>query len=467
MVVNFLLGGGVRVAVSGRRCARCGGALSSYNTESLCSPCARGGQAALLVVPARVWESPQVREALADWDVGRLMRLLREMLQLSQSEIATRTGLSPSMLSYVEAGARRVSRIDQIMDVYDALDVPHHLLPTPRRRQRDTPRTGSAPQPSKAADVTPRNEVEQLSPGSVDPGLIFHWKELLQILSASHNSFGPHRIHTAATRELSVIRDHRLRADASIRRNLLTVEALWCEFASWTAENLGAEDAATHWLEHSLDLARVAGDHALEAYVLMRQSQHAAEHGHADNARDLAARACAITVASERDRALSALRLAHGHALSGDARACERALEEAHELVQRADEQGADDDPRTIGRHCLPAYLSANGGQCLLILGKAPEAAELLQQALATWPTHLRQDAQMARAWLAVAYAVDDRLPEATAEGTEVLNSIAAGGSVRVLRALRSLDRALPKGTRSPKEVADFRTALALTNPRI
>jgi transcriptional regulator with XRE-family HTH domain len=301
----------------------------------------------------------------------------------------------------------------------------------------------------------------------VDPGLIPHWSGLLRILSVSHNAFGPHRIHGTVTREMGVIRDHRLRADAPVRKGLLRVEACWAEFASWTAENLGSGEDAAFWLGHSLDLARQAGDAPMQAYVLMRQAQRAAERRDAQGARDLAAGARAIETASERDRALSAVRLAHGHALAGDSRLCSKALQAAHQLVEHAEDCGANDDPATIGHHCIPAYVQAHEAYCLLLLGRPAEATPRLREALVSWPTDFRQDAQLARAWLALAYAADGRLAEAAAEGTSVLASTATGGSARVLRALQTLDRRLATGTGSPTEVTQFRSALALTAPKM
>ena len=293
MVVNFLLGGGVRVAVSGRRCARCGGALSSYNTESLCSPCARGGQAALLVVPARVWESPQVREALADWDVGRLMRLLREMLQLSQSEIATRTGLSPSMLSYVEAGARRVSRIDQIMDVYDALDVPHHLLPTPRRTQlpRYPPPPGEKPSNDPAAAVVTAPEREHKGAWD-DPAVIFAQTRTLtdgastatlpSVLAASvraiverYEAHGPHAL-APETRELRSLA-HTLLGDRKLRfadrRELLHIAGQTSALLAYMAVNAAAPLlTAQAYAAEAMALADEIGDTQLAVWTAGTQS---------------------------------------------------------------------------------------------------------------------------------------------------------------------------------------------------
>ncbi|MFE7114467.1 hypothetical protein ACFU99_03465 [Streptomyces sp. NPDC057654] len=266
---------------------------------------------------------------------------------------------------------------------------------------------------------------------------------------------------------MAVIRDHRLRSDGSVRAGLLSVEARWAEFASWTAENLGLEDAASYWLGHSLELAHEADDTVMESYALMRQAQRAVERRHVREARALADAAWAVTGASDRDRALCAVRQAQGYALAGDSRACQAAIQLAYELVAQADEVDADDDPRTIGHHCGQAYIQAHEAHCQLLLRQPRKASELLQRVLASWPSEYRQDEQLARAWLALSYAADGHWADAAVEGTRALSLATTGGSARVRRSLRALDRQFATNTGLPPEVSAFRSAFAFTARRM
>ncbi|MDF3293122.1 helix-turn-helix domain-containing protein [Streptomyces silvisoli] len=133
----------------GRRCARCGCLLSSYNTDELCGACTR---AALPPaddaprVPVRVWADPEVREALAAWNFGQVSRLVRQRGSIRQEDVAQLTGLSQGFLSMLESGARRLTSIDRIVDFLDGLAVPADLVRVPRRR----PVPRSAPTPSPA-----------------------------------------------------------------------------------------------------------------------------------------------------------------------------------------------------------------------------------------------------------------------------------------------------------------------------
>ncbi|MFE4831232.1 hypothetical protein [Streptomyces sp. NPDC056672] len=301
---------------------------------------------------------------------------------------------------------------------------------------------------------------------SVDPGLVPHWSGMLHVLAASHNVFGSRQIHGVVSRELGVIRDHRLRADGGVRTGLVSVEARWAEFASWTAEGLGNGKDAAHWLGYSLDLAREGGDGPIEAYVLMRQAQRAAERRDARAVHDLADAAWAAAGASHRDRALCAVRLAQGHALTGDSRLCSKAIRMAHQLVAQADEL-SDDDTATIGRHCVPAYVQAHEAYCRLLLGHPRQASRLLVETLASWPPGHPQDEHIARAWLALAYAAQGRIAEAALEGAAALGPTTSSDSARVLRSLTALDRQMAVVAGSPEEVAQFRSAFTLTAQRI
>ncbi|MFE4829876.1 hypothetical protein [Streptomyces sp. NPDC056672] len=355
----------------------------------------------------------------------------------------------------------------------DTRRILEHLLGEPAQRLFE-PLDDIGPEPSPPSPALAKEQREPapsfedagLTARSavVDPSLVPHWSGLLHILAASHNAFGPNRMHGTVTREMGVIRDHRLRAGGRVRTGLLSIEARWAEFASWTAENLGSGEDAAYWLAYALDLAREGSDTSVEAYVLMRQAQRAAERRDARAVCDLADAAWAAAGASDRDRALSAVRRAQGHALAGDSLACSKAIRTAHQLVARADE--FDDDLATIGHHCVPAYVQAHEAYCQLLLGHPRQASQLLAEVLASWPSDYRQDEQIARAWLALAYAAEGRIDEAAAEGTAAL-SHTSSGSVRVLRSLRALDRQMATDAGSTGDVSQFRSAFALTAQRM
>ncbi|BBC30649.1 uncharacterized protein SGFS_019430 [Streptomyces graminofaciens] len=138
-----------------RNCDRCGGQLSSYNTDTFCFACARYRvlEQHTPLVPEYVWFDPDVRNALAAWDFGQASRLVREKAGLRQDDMAQLTGLSQAFLSMLEAGGRRLTNIDKIVEFLTGLDVPPELVPLPLPRT-----TAQASQPSPpqfAGDADP------------------------------------------------------------------------------------------------------------------------------------------------------------------------------------------------------------------------------------------------------------------------------------------------------------------------
>ncbi|WP_094219537.1 helix-turn-helix domain-containing protein [Streptomyces diastatochromogenes] len=87
-------------------------------------------------VPGSVWFDPDVRGALAAWDLGRASRLIRLRGGLRQEDMAELTGLSQAFLSMLESGRRRLTNIDKIVEFLTGLGVPAELvsLPLPHAR---------------------------------------------------------------------------------------------------------------------------------------------------------------------------------------------------------------------------------------------------------------------------------------------------------------------------------------------
>ncbi len=140
-----------------RSCDRCGGRLSSYNTDTLCFTCARHRalEQHAPIVPDHVWFDPDVRIALAAWDFGQASRLIRLRGSLRQGDMAQLTGLSQAFLSMLEAGTRRLTNIDKIIEFLTGLGVPAELVPLPI--------------PQATADV--RQATPDLFAGDADPTL--------------------------------------------------------------------------------------------------------------------------------------------------------------------------------------------------------------------------------------------------------------------------------------------------------
>ncbi|MEJ8653796.1 helix-turn-helix transcriptional regulator [Streptomyces sp. MS1.AVA.3] len=85
----------------------------------------------------------QVREALAAWDLGKMLSRVRRLASLRQEDMAQMTGLSQSALSMLENGTRPLTHIDKITRLLDGLAVPPELVRLPLARcLRRTSRRG-------------------------------------------------------------------------------------------------------------------------------------------------------------------------------------------------------------------------------------------------------------------------------------------------------------------------------------
>lgn len=126
-------------ATNTRRCITCQCLLSRYNSDDVCSGCARsrgGEQSASPTVPPHVWANQDVRSALVDRNFGRVCQLVREYGHLRQEDMARLTELSQPFLSMLESGQRRLTNIDRIIALLNGLNVPIDvtgpmLRPTP------------------------------------------------------------------------------------------------------------------------------------------------------------------------------------------------------------------------------------------------------------------------------------------------------------------------------------------------
>ncbi|MFD9591679.1 hypothetical protein ACFWA9_02840 [Kitasatospora sp. NPDC059973] len=329
-----------------------------------------------------------------------------------------------------------------------------------------------SPQPLAFAPPAPSAEMAAETPDPaearfVDPALVPHWTGMLQILATTHNALGPSQLHQSAVREMSVIRQFRKQTSGRLAVALLAVESRWSEFASWTAENTPNGPDAGFWLDRSLQLAQDAEDTQLVSYVRMRQAQRAVERHEVADALSLAGQAWQSAGDNPRDRALCAVRQAQAHALAGDGRGSRSAIAEATKLVDLADMTEGLDDPSTIGRHCVSAYVQAHEASCQMLLGEYALAASALEQVLGAWPAAFRQDELLSQVWLAVSYFKTGRLAEAGSLGSEVLSANAAVGSSRVHRGLRQLALLAGRADQQQPELRTFRSSLALIPPRM
>jgi hypothetical protein len=154
---------------------------------------------------------------------------------------------------------------------------------------------------------------------------------LMHVLRRHDAMCGPHDVLDTVRHELDLIAEHRAVARGDLRAQLLGVESRWSWLASWLGRDAGDARIADDFADRARRLAHEANYPDMAAYVLMRRSLWSAPD--ARKATMLADAGSRIRGASAFIRALCALRVAHGHALAGDAAACQRSLADAQRLL--------------------------------------------------------------------------------------------------------------------------------------
>jgi tetratricopeptide (TPR) repeat protein len=217
---------------------------------------------------------------------------------------------------------------------------------------------------------------------------------------------------------------------------LLRVAADLAQLGGWAATDSGRHGAAQRHYLTGLRLAHSAADRPLAVAVwggLALQSVIA------DRPRDaLAAAEAAVRAAGGAPpavRALAAVRLARAHAAAGAEGACRRAAAEAERQLDAA---GADPGPPWL--YWLDAAeITAQHGLSLLALGRAAEAAPLLDRALEQQGPAYVRDRSLYAARAAEAHALNGDRDGALTLGREAARLSRHCGSPRLAAALDAL----------------------------
>ncbi|GAA4200601.1 helix-turn-helix domain-containing protein [Actinocatenispora rupis] len=108
-------------------------------------------------VPPGFWGRPEVTDALADRDIGALIRLVRQHTGASQNRIAVQLDLTQGRVSEIVNGHRRVENIDVLLRLAERLDMPNEarflLGLAPRTDEPLTP-TRPTRAPSASTEVS-------------------------------------------------------------------------------------------------------------------------------------------------------------------------------------------------------------------------------------------------------------------------------------------------------------------------
>ncbi|HZR48429.1 MAG TPA: helix-turn-helix transcriptional regulator [Streptosporangiaceae bacterium] len=113
--------------------------LSRYNPDVLCAGCVRAartppgpgdeGRSPDGHIPAWLWDSPLLRDALSRLDLGAAMAIFRAAAGLSQQQLAQMLGCSQSSIWRIEAGERKtLYDIRELLRFADTIAMPRRML---------------------------------------------------------------------------------------------------------------------------------------------------------------------------------------------------------------------------------------------------------------------------------------------------------------------------------------------------
>jgi transcriptional regulator with XRE-family HTH domain/tetratricopeptide (TPR) repeat protein len=424
-------------------------------------------------LPSSLWESWEVRRAVAIDSPGTVIAIARQAHGLHQRRLGLMAGFSQSAISRLESGGNlafdlRVLRIFQRL-----LGIPPHLLglsdETFPLLPEDADRlfTQMAPGEVTVRGRSPDGRIMPVavdrytlltactssivgalsvdSPAavegnrSIDPDVVRRLRVARRLLNESDNWLGAPNL-LAPVREMWELADRMRRAaTGELRRSLLDVAALYAEFYGWLHQEVGDLRGAVEWTERALQQALAAEDRELVAYVYIRMGQLAEGEGDSDRVIGLARAALRENDLSAEVRAMALQQEARGYAVAGDVNACLTKFDETATSMRDIDSYWTDE--YRLGYWYSERILGAQHAACLLELGRWREAITLYEENRASLAKLCQWEQGLHMAKLARAYASSGEPEHAATLALDALTLGRNTGSVFVMDELRRLDR--------------------------
>jgi transcriptional regulator with XRE-family HTH domain len=451
---------GGRAVVGKRVCRGCGAILSRYNPDAVCARCVKNRVSVSERVPSWLWDSPALRNALAELDLGGALFIIRKAAGLSQLELAAMLGWASSTVGRVETGElETLCNIKKLLTVTDALDVPRVALTPILLGVPDAGQTGE-----EASDMSvSRRQLAGLAAGLTAAAGLSHI-QIPKTVYAVHVHYLGAALETLRAEDQRVggggLREGGLRLYHRVSRMLDEsdyTEEVGYQLAGVAGEIAGfvgwlhfdSDDQATAWFLYSeaRQLADRAGDDQLAVRVMQQmanQRVHLARTGQKPALARQAIQLCRRAVDLARSdphpelHALLAEREAVACAVLGDARGFAGATARAWREMDRAQ---PNELPSWLG-FVTPAEITSAEAFGKWNLGNPADAVELFRTNLLADKSP--RNRAMGHASLAAALLDTGDLTGAFTEGMAVLPLLGAGkiDSPRAVAKLQVVRRA-------------------------
>jgi transcriptional regulator with XRE-family HTH domain len=436
-------------------CPACRSGVLARRGDPLCPDCLKASRE----MPSRplwLFDSPLLRQALAQVNLPAVPAIVRAACGLSQRDVAAIVGWNPATLSYYERGQRDgMFDIRTALQFADAVGMPRRaLLPlvfadanagqaagAEDETGMELSRRGFGGLIAAAGLATASPSASALR--AVEGAHIRYWQACTDVLYIRDRAVGGTALLSSALHQWQRVAPAVQSTRAGEQgRQVLTVAGELALCTGWIALDAARPTLARPLYEEARELAVSAGDVMLAVHVLTNQSMLYAEMARTGPSREPARQALRLAYqAADEGRyipvpplhALIALRHASAASLLGDKAAFQAAIGQARRELDRGPR---DDDPPQWLRFVSQTEITGVEARGYLNLGDASRSAGLYQQVLASGLSPRNRASY--GAGLADALLRQGARQEAVAAAMDVLPALEGGvTSMRCLNRLR------------------------------
>lgn len=411
------------------------------------------------MLPPAIWESREIRDAVAADSPGSVVAIARKAHGLRQDELGTLAGFSQSAISRLESGSNIAYDMRVLRTLQRLLGIPAHLLGLTDRtipmRSGEARRLSSGVPEFAGLDTVAKDLVVGMEgkalmalcasavfgaatpSGSVPDDAIAQLLVLRRIVNDAHNFRGTGALMPAVRSMYDFIDVLRRSARGDLRRKLLGVGAMYAEFYGWLHEEIGDMRGACQWTSRALEQGQAADDRDVVAYCYVRMSELAEVDGDDDRVIGLARAAQRESGASETVRSMALKQEARGLARAGSD-LCMNRLEQSTQLVLRAERPPS--DQYWIGYCFTEHHVSMQRAACWIDLEGYRQAILEYEDVQQRWGQICQWEQGVHTAKLAYAHAARGDSEIAAGLGFAALDLYRATGSLLIVNELKRLE---------------------------
>src|SRR5580704_1457414 len=394
-------------------------------------------------ITAEFWARPAVAQALSKRDMGALFRLLSQYEGLSQTRIATATGIAQGRVSEIVRGKRAVSASHVFERIADGLKVPDDgrlalgLAPT------ETPPGTLQVKPPRMALRRESDLLQQITAArNIDAAVVAVFQGETETIRLLDRRLGAPAVVgklEAHIRQVELGLRYSLRP--SNRQHLAAVLADASALAGWQAIDMGRLPQAWAHFERATAAAREAGDACLLAFAAGEQAYVLLDLHRPAEALAMVRAAYEETRTAIPHQVRGWLRAAEAEmaAAAGQESTCRTALDSAAKEIGHG--PASEDLPYLALNE---THLARWRGNCLVLFGD-PQTADDLTAALAAMDGSFTRAEASLRCDLAAALHVRGEHDEARRHLKKARELAQLTGSARQRRRIRDLSRRIAK----------------------